>query len=154
MGEIRSAVAVVEDRGRQGPGRLQGMMVPFGAVASDRREVFRPDSITMPANGVALTLGHGGRQVDRVIPTVDARGVHVDHVLPDTQEGRDAARRVRAGELRGLSVEFHPLRETRTHGVREVVSALVSAAALVPNAAYGPHTGVEVRAADDLEFWT
>ncbi len=154
MREIRSAVAVVEDRSRRGPGRLQGTIVPFGAVASDRREVFRPDSITMPANGIRLLLEHRGRQVDRVIPTVDARGVHVDHVLPDTEVGREAARRVRAGELRGLSVEFTALRETRTQGVREVVSAMVDAAALVPEASYAPHTGVEVRRADDLEFWT
>ncbi len=147
-------MAVVEDRERRGPGRLQGMIVPFGTVASDRREVFRPDSITMPANGIRLLLGHDGRQVDRVMPTVDARGVHVDHVLPDSPEGREAARRVRAGELRGLSVEFTPLRETRTQGVREIESAVVGAAALVPVGAYSPHTRVEMRQADDLEFWT
>ncbi len=70
------------------------------------------------------------------------------------EKGREAARRVRAGELRGLSVEFTPLRETRTQGVREIESAVVGAAALVPVGAYSPHTRVEMRQADDLEFWT
>ena len=44
--EVRCIVSVDEDRDRRGPGRLRrGMLLPFGRVAQDRREVFTPDSV-------------------------------------------------------------------------------------------------------------
>ena len=158
MLEVRCAVEVVEDRERRGPGRLTGTIVPFGRVMSDpgrQREIFAPGSVTTPSNGVRLLLEHRGRQVMRITPRIDASGVHVDQVLPDTAEGREAARLVRAGERRGLSAEFHALRETTTRGVREVTESMLVGAALAKRPSYAPHTPVEVRgAAGDLEFWT
>ena len=134
--EVRCIVSVEEDRDRRGAGTLRGMLLPFGRVAQDRREVFTPDSVRFPPDGIRLLLEHRGREVMRFQPSVDARGVHVEALLPDTPEGREAAASVRSGKSKGLSIEFSSASSRIVQGVREISDALISAGALVPEGAY------------------
>ena len=134
--EVRCALEVRADSTRSGPGRIIGTVLQLGRVAGDRPEVFAPGSIRLPANGIALLLEHRGRQFMRTRPTEDGSILRIDDTLPDTAEGREAARLIRSGERARLSVEFHSLAEARVSGVREVRSAMIDAAALVPQGAY------------------
>ena len=75
----------------------------------------------------------------------DDGSLQVDHLLPDSPEGRALAASVRSGATTGLSVEFHALDEARVSGVREVRQSLVTAVATVKAGAYNQATA-EVRA--------
>ena len=57
-------------------------------------------------------------------------------MLPNSDEGREAAELVQSGKRSSLSVEFEAIEEERVSEVREVRRALISAAALVPSGAY------------------
>lgn len=149
--EVRCIVSVEEDRDRRGAGTLRGTLLPFGRVAQDRREVFAPDSVRFPSDGIRLLLEHRGREVMSFQPNVDARGVHVEALLPDSPEGREAAASVKAGKLRGLSIEMSHATSTVVQGVREISDALISAVALVPEGAYRQAVP-EVRA-KRRKFW-
>ena len=70
--------------------------------------------------------------------------IRIDARLPDTQLGRQVATEVRSGKRSALSVEFVPLDEARVQGIRELRSALIQAAALVPMGSY-QQAGAEVR---------
>ena len=73
----------------------------------------------------------------RFDPIVASDGsLQVDHLLPDTPDGRDLAASVRSGRTPGLSVEFHALAEARVSGVREVRQSLITAVATVPSQSY------------------
>ena len=149
--EVRCIVSVDEDRDRRGAGTLRGTLLPFGRVAQDRREVFAPDSVRFPPEGIRLLLEHRGREVMSFHPNVDARGVHVEALLPDSPEGREAASAVRGGRSKGLSVEFSAASSNLVQGVREISDALISAVALVPEGAYRQAVP-EVRA-KSRKFW-
>lgn len=144
MTEIRCGLELREDETRQSPGRLSGVILEVGRVASDRREVFTPGSVRWPANGVRLLAEHRGRMVTRFEPVVDGSEIRIDHPLPDTALGREVAAEVRAGRKAGLSVEFYATEERSVQGVREVRGALVDAAAVVESPAYD-QARVEVR---------
>lgn len=126
------------------PGRLVGTLLEYGRVAGDRREVFTPNSVRWPANGVRLLAEHRGRMVTRVAPVLEGSELRLDVALPDTALGREVAGEIRAGRKRGLSVEFFATEEAQVSGVREVRSALVDAVAVVPSPAYD-QARVEVR---------
>lgn len=147
--EIRCAV---ECRG-DGPGRIRGTILPLGRVASDRREVFAPGSVTFPSNGVALLAEHEGRQVMRFTPIERRGNLEIDEQLPDTPLGREVADEIRSGKRAGLSVEFRAIWDRVVQGVRQIEGALVEGAALCPVPAYS-QARAELRHADDLEFWT
>ena len=66
--------------------------------------------------------------------------------LPETREAADALTLVRAGILRGLSVEFRALRERIERGVRVIVRAKLIRIGLVDEPAY-KGAGVEARQA-------
>ena len=129
---------------QSGPGRLSGVVLPFGRVAGDRREVFAPGSVSYPHNGIRLLLEHRGRQFARVTPEMVGNEMRISLDLPDTTEGREAARMVQSGERAALSIEFHALQQAIVSGVREIRSAIVDAAALVPSGAYD-QARVELR---------
>ena len=78
--------------------------------------------------------------------------IRIDAALPDTPEGREAADLVRTGARAGLSIEFHAVDEGTVSGVREVRSALVDAAALVPSRAYD-QARAEVRRRQEWRPW-
>lgn len=141
--EIRCSLEIRADR--ESPGRITGTILETGRVAGDRPEVFAPGSVRMPANGIALLLEHRGRQFMRTMAREVGSEIRIDDRLPDTPEGREAARLIRSGERAALSVEFRALDTARVSGVREVRSALIDAAALVRDGAYD-QARAEVRA--------
>ena len=79
----------------------------------------------------------------RFEPVVDGREVRIDAALPDTTRGRDAAVMIRAGTMRGLSIEFRSLDEGLRGELREIRRARLHAAALVDDPAY--RGSLEVR---------
>ena len=120
------------------PGRLVGLILPVGRVASDRPELFVGSGVSTPREGIRLLPEHrSSTVVMRFDPIVAADGsLRVDHLLPDTPEGVALAASVRSGKTPGLSVEFHSLDEARVSGVREVRQSLVTAVATVTTQAY------------------
>ena len=124
------------DESREGPGRIVGTLLETGRVASDRREVFTAGAPIFPSTGVELLRGHHGEAIMTFEPIVDGASVRIDARLPDTQLGRQVAAEVRSGERSALSVEFVSLDEARVQGVRELRSALIQGAALVPAGSY------------------
>ena len=128
------------------PGRLSGIILPVGRVDGDRPELFVASGVQTPSEGVALLPEHrSSRVVMRFDQIVASDGsLQVDHLLPDTPEGRDMAASVRSGKTPGLSVEFHSLAESRVSGVREVRQSLITAVATVPSQSYN-QARAEVR---------
>ena len=121
------------------PGRLVGLVLPVGRVAGDRPEIFVGSGVHQtPREGVALLPEHRSSNVImRFDPVRDADGsLRVDHLLPDTPEGRALAASVRSGKTPGLSVEFHALDAAMVSGVREVRQSLITAVAVVPAQSY------------------
>ena len=146
MDEIRMAVEVREDEGRLGPGRLFGVVMPYGKRASDRPELFETGSLTWPEDGIVLNRQHVRKSpIMRVVPVVEGDEVRIDQRLPDTQAGRDAATEIRGGLFKGMSIEFVSLRETVSGGIRRISSAMLRAVALVDFPSYAA-AAVEVRA--------
>ena len=120
------------------PGRLVGLLVPSGRMAADRQELFVGSGITTPSDGIALLPEHRSKTVVMKFDPIrsDDGSLAVDHLLPDTPEGRALAHSVRSGQTPGLSIEFHSLAEARVSGVREILGALVTAVAPVASGAY------------------
>ena len=101
------------------PGRLTGIILPVGRVAGDRPELFVGSGVQTPAEGIALLPEHrSSNVVMRFDPIRTAEGLTVDHLLPDTPDGRALAASVRSGATPGLSIEFHALAESRANGGR------------------------------------
>ena len=144
MDEIRCSIEVRADETRQGPGRIVGTLMVYGARARDRAEMFAPGALHWPDAGIILNEQHNRQSpILRFTPEVDGDEVRIDALLPDTQRGRDAATMIRNGTFQGLSIEFRSELEGRAAGVREIRRAHLSAAALVDSPSYG--TSVEVR---------
>ena len=118
------------------PGTLDGLILPIGRIASDRQEVFTPNSATFPSGGVRLLLEHLGREVMTFEPVAVAEGYRIEATLPTGPLGIEAAELVKSGKRSALSVEFRVLEAETVSQVREVRSALIEAAALVPQGAY------------------
>ena len=148
--ELRASVQLVEERGSVG--RLTGVLIETGRVASDRREVFVPGSVKWPAEGVDLLHGHGGEKVLSFAPKVDGSEIRIDEPLPDTILGRKVREEVKSGSRSSLSVEFFSLAESVVSSVREIRSALVEAVALVADGSY-KQAVVEVRAKRKRHRW-
>ena len=119
-----------------GPGRLVGTILEVGRIASDRQEVFTPGAAIFPSTGVTLYRGHRGQPIMNFQPVVSGNEIKINEALPDTALGRTIASEVRSGERSALSVEFVSLDEALVMGVRELRSALIQGAALVPLGSY------------------
>lgn len=133
------------DAERRGPGRLVGVLMPYGERAADRPEMFESGALHWPADGVLLRSMHRRESpIARFTPEATDTEVRVRIALPDTSAGRDAASNVKAGVLRGLSVEFRAERERRQDGVRIISRAALTGAGLVDSGAYAGAT-VEAR---------
>ena len=124
----------VADPDRLGPGRIEGVLMPADGVARSRRERFRAAGLSWPADGIVIHRQHDRRApIMRTVPIRGENGdVLVSDELPDTAAGRDAAAEMRSGLLRGLSVEFRAVAESRgTDGRRVVERAELAGAGLV-----------------------
>ena len=133
----------VEIRESETPGyepSLRGVMLQEGRAASGgRAEVFTPGSVSWPHDGVAILTEHRGK--------VEARAQVVrerDGRLTISARATEAIRE--AVKLKPfLSVEFRSIEErTTAGGVRELLRAVVDAAALVSSPEYDS-TLAEVR---------
>ena len=75
--------------------------------------MFEAGALHWPDDGVLLRSMHKRQDpVARFIPEATDTEVRVSIPLPDTTAGRDAATNVKAGVLKGLSVEFRSERES------------------------------------------
>ena len=151
MESLIVSVELRESSTDDSPGRLDGLILPVGRIAADRKEVFIPGAATFPDGGVRLLLEHQGREVMAFEPVDGLDGYHIEAVLPNSDEGREAAELVQSGKRSSLSVEFEAIEEERVSEVREVRRALISAAALVPAGAY-EQARAELRSRE-LQWW-
>ena len=116
MDLITCEIRFAEDETRQTPGRLVGTLLTYGERASDRPEVFDPDSIYFPDGGLWINEQHNRQApILRAMPTLEGRALLVDAALPNTQRGRDAATGLQSDPplYTGLSLEFKAEKETR-----------------------------------------
>ena len=157
MFEHHSVNTTLECREATGsPGRLTGIVLPVGRVASDRAELFVASGVTTPSEGVRLLSEH--RSENTIMLFDPIRGsdgsLMVDHLLPNTPEGQKLAEAVRSGRTPGLSVEFHALAESRSNGgrVREIQSSLVVAVAAVASQSY-QQSRAEIRSKQARVVW-
>ena len=91
-----AAIEWREDDSREGPGLLQGLLLPYETRAQDRPELFRAGSLSWPDQGVVLRLQHDRNQpLTRFVPVVRTDGLHINVRLPDTGAARDASTLVR-----------------------------------------------------------
>ena len=130
---------------RQEAGRepmLHGVMLTEGRAASGgRAEVFTPGSVQWPSEGVEIAPGHKAKTETKAHPVR-----HRDGKLSFSARATDKLCQAVESGARYMSVEFIALQERRTQGgVREILSALVKRAALVPNPEYDT-TAAELRA--------
>ena len=134
---LKCEIRLAEDESRLSPGRLTGTLLTYETRASDRPEVFAQGALYWPENGIVINDQHQRQAaIVRVVPYLDGDAIKVDHPLPDTARGRDAATSVRDGTLTGLSVEFHAESEGRRQGMREIRRARLVRAGLVDDPSY------------------
>ena len=136
------------------PGRLVGLLVPSGRMASDRPELIVGRGITTPSDGIALLPEHRSQTVVMRFEPIrgDDGELRVDHLLPNSPEGVALAASVRDGTTSNLSIEFHSLDEAQVSGVREIRQSLVTAVAVVPSGSY-TQARAEVRSTTHPVAW-
>ena len=139
---------------RHGPGRtLEGVALRYGDTATLPwgEERFEPGAFgDVAAADVILNLAHDRtRPIARtggaglaLLDTAERLAIRAD--VPPTQDGDDALSLVRAGVLRGLSIEFRAVAERIEGGVRVIERAVLSAIGIVDTPAY-PASEVEAR---------
>ena len=153
MDEIRCRVEIRQDETVASPGRITGTLMEYGERASDRAEVFEAGALRWPDNGIVLRRQHNrGAPIMRVQPETRGAAVVIDAPLPDTAAGRDAAREIRDGLFRGLSVEFRATAQSYATGVRRIRAALLNGAGLVDDPSYAG-SRVEVRGKRGRRLW-
>lgn len=145
----------VRDSG-SGPGRIVGPALVYGDTArlsNGLLEIFEPRSLRPPPDGpIFANVRHDQGRLLAATPamTVEFRDdrVQVEFDLPDTDDGREAAKLARAGILRGLSIEFKALREAFKGETRSIADAYLFGVGMVPRPAYSL-SKAEVRALDN-----
>ena len=97
LSEQHRTDATLECREATGsPGRLVGLLVPSGRIASDRPELIVGRGITTPSDGIALLPEHRSKTVVMKFDPIrgDDGELRVDHLLPNTPEGVASADQV------------------------------------------------------------
>ena len=148
---------------READGVLSGVVMRYGAIArlpwgSER---FSPGAFgDVGALDVVLRWQHDrGRPLARTgrgggLTLTDTReSLTMRAEPPDTRDARDALTLVRAGVLRGLSVEFEATREAMEAAVRVVHRAILSGIGVVDRPAYDASTVAARHAARRLGLW-
>ena len=130
--------------------KLSGVAIRYGDVAEFPwgRERFTSGAFT-PIGDVMLNAQH-----DRTTPLARTGAglelrdgpdaLELEAALPKTRAADDVLELVRAGVLRGLSVEFAATSERMDGGVRVIDKARLAAVGVVDTPAY-PQSGVEAR---------
>ena len=153
--EIFCKIEYRQDESRQSPGRIFGILLPFGVKANDRPELFEPGSMYWPDEGIVLREMHRrDSPILKLLPFLSGSELRVDAQLPDTQRARDIATNMK-GDLplyTGLSVEFRPEKETRRGNLRIIQKAELTGAGLVDFGAYREAV-VEVRQQESRRRW-
>lgn len=133
--------------------RLSGVAVRYGDIAPGFSERFEAGAFgDVGAADVVLNVQHErGRAIARtggggMVLEDGADALRMAVSLPVTREADDTLALVRAGVLRGLSVEFRPIAEREEGGVRVIERAALSGMAVVDRPAY-PASTVAARAA-------
>ena len=147
MDSLTCEIRFQEDESRQSPGRLLGVLVTYGEMASDRKEMFEVGALTFPEGGLWVNEMHSRTSpILRAMPALRGKQVVLDAPFPDTQRGRDAAAGLRSDPplFTGLSVEFHAQKEVVRNGIRVIQRAFVPRAGLVDVPSYSG-SKVEVR---------
>ena len=130
---------------------LTGYAIQWGDVSPSHRERFAPGAISIDGRTRWLNLVHrplevlawtGGGGLDL---SADDQGVALRAELPAIPAADLALDKLKSGELRGLSVEFRALQESRAGGIRIVERADLEGVGLVRSPSYQQST-VEVRA--------
>ena len=127
---------------RQDGNVLTGRLITYGEVSETFQERFLPGCFgDVGRLDVILNVMHDrGRPIARtgagLVLTDSPQSLDMRAELPNTQEARDTHEMVRAGILRGLSVEFLATREDYTAGIRSISHALLGAFGVVDSAAY------------------
>lgn len=129
---------------RRSGNELEGVVVRYGEQAyipGIGAETFNPGALKPVADGVILNLMHNrekpvSREGAGLTITASAESVSLRSALPDTIYGREAKELVDAGVLRGFSVEFRSLKETRAGDTRVIQEAELHAVGLVDKPAY------------------
>ena len=134
---------VVELRADPDGRRLSGRAMVYGEVSPSFRERFEPGAFgDVGAADVVLNVQHErGRALARtggggLVLTDGPDALRMAASLPQTREADDVLSLVRAGVLRGLSVEFRAIDEADEGGVRVIRRAELSGLAVVDRAAY------------------
>ena len=149
--ELICEVRFSEDETRQSPGRLSGILMPYGVKAQDRQEMFELGALVWPPEGILVRRMHDrASPLLKVIPYLDGTDLRIDSPLLNTAVGRDTAEELRTGVLTGLSVEFNATRETRRGGLRVIQSAILGGAGLVDYPSY-KGAKAELRAKTDTQ---
>ena len=128
---------------------IVGSIIQEGRVSQDRKEVFTPNSISWPTEGIAILAAHRGSVESRALPVRQRDGT-----LTIRARATDALREAVQSGKKYLSIEFHALSQEMMGGgtVREIRSALVSSAALVHAPSY-IQTSAELRAESWSPWW-
>ena len=132
--------------------RLSGVAIGYRDVSPSHKERFSPGSFNLadqqnrwlnlrhnPFEAIAWTSNGTLALRD----TNEALNLMVEEV-PDTPAGNHALTGLRSGELKGLSIEFNALEETRENGLRVITRANLLAIGLVENPSY-PQSQAENR---------
>ena len=154
MNELRCPIELRADDSGQSPGRLVGTLLTYGERASDRPELFEPNSLVWADRGIVINRQHvRSSPVLRAVPEVRGLTVVVDTPLPDTTAGREAAQEILGGLFTGMSIEFKAQRQRFENGIRCISSAMLLAAALVDSPSFA-NSLVEIRGAYLAEVLT
>lgn len=139
----------IEVRDSESGPELRATMLTEGRAASGgRAEVFAPGSVQWPSEGVEIAPSHA-------LPTeVRAQPVRQrDGRLTLRTRATDALRAAVESGSRFCSVEFFAIEErTTAAGVREILSAIVTRAALTPRPEYDT-TAAELRENQGRRVW-
>ena len=148
MDQLTCEIRFAEDETRESPGRLlSGVLLTYGEIASDRKELFEPNSLRFPDGGLWINDSHDRRApILRAMPKLEGRALLIDAPIPNTQRGRDIIVGLQSDPplYTGLSLEFKAEREVRRNGLRVIQKAFAPSAAIVDVPSYKGST-VEVR---------
>ena len=138
----------VECRASDSGPKLHGVLLTEGRAASGgRAELFTPNSLDWPSEGIPIRREHLGAVETRAVPTRAGVEIRIE------AEATPAIFNAVSAGARFMSVEFHALSERRTaSGIREITSALATGAIVTANPEYDT-TAAEVREADEVPLW-